>query len=112
MPFGKIKTVKKNEQNLAQAETKNFEVNIKKYTNWLDDEEMLRKISNIDFIAKEIRYHRFCRTEYQARAKEKPKGKEQEMNRKEPMETNLHIEREVYSQAFESIKEFAQVNII
>ena len=77
----------------------------------MDDEEMLRKISKIEFIAKEIRYHRFCRTEYQARAKEKPKGKE-EMNRKEPMETNLHIEREVYSQAFESIKEFAQVNII
>ena len=57
----------------------------------MDDEEMLRKISKIEFIAKEIRYHRFCRTEYQARAKEKPKGKEGEMNRKEPMETNVHI---------------------
>ena len=60
---GKIrKTVKKNEQKLVQAETKNFEVNIKKYANWLDDEEMLRKISNIVFIAKKIRYHGFCRT--------------------------------------------------
>ena len=45
--FGKVKkAVKKNEQNLVQAETKNYEVNIKRYANWLDDKEMLRKISN------------------------------------------------------------------
>ena len=34
------------------------------------------------------------------------------MNQKEPVETNWHIEREVYSQPFESIEEFVQVNII
>ena len=40
---GKIrKTVKKNEQKLLQAETKN-EVNIKKYTNWLDDQKNAAK---------------------------------------------------------------------
>ena len=54
---GKIrKTVNKNEQKLVQAESKNFEVIIKKYANWLDDEEMLQKIFSINFIAKEIRY--------------------------------------------------------
>ena len=54
---GKIrKTVNKNEQKLVQAESKNFEVTIKKYANWLDDEEMLQKIFSINFIAKEIRY--------------------------------------------------------
>ena len=30
-------------------------VNVKKYANCLNDDEMLRKLSNIDFIAKEIR---------------------------------------------------------
>ena len=66
------KTVKKNEQKLVKTETKNFEVNIKTYANWLDDEEMLRKISSIDLIPKEIRYHGFCRTEYQTRTRKTP----------------------------------------
>ena len=104
--------VKKNEQKLVQAERKNFEVNFKKCANWLDDEEIVRKISNNDFIAKEIRYNGFCRTEYQTRARKSPKGKEEEMNQEEPAETNWHKEREVYSQAFESIEKFVQVNII
>ena len=65
--------------------------------NWLDDEEKLRKISSIDFIAKGIRYHGCCRTEYQARARKTPKGKEEEINRKEPVETNWHIERRVFT---------------
>ena len=86
---GKIRqTVKKNEQKLVQAERKNFEVNFKKCANWLDDEEIVRKISNNDFIAKEIRYNGFCRTEYQTRARKSPKGKEEEMNQEEPAETN------------------------
>lgn len=34
---GKLKkTVKKNQQKLVQPETKDFEVNLKKYANWLD----------------------------------------------------------------------------
>ena len=52
---------------------------------------MLRKISKIDFIVKKIRYHGFCRTEYQTRAGKTPKGKEEEMNQKETIETNWHI---------------------
>ena len=58
---GKIrKTVKKNEPKLVQAEIKIFEVNIKKYANWWDDEEILqkyqtltllqRKLNNMDFV--------------------------------------------------------------
>ena len=55
---------------------------------------MLRKISSIDFIATEIRYHRFCRTEYQTRAKKTPNRIEEEMNQKESVETNWHRDRE------------------
>ena len=36
----------------------------------------------------------------------------EEMNQKELMEVNWHRERKVYSQAFERIKEFVQINII
>ena len=55
---------------------------------------------------------KFCRTEYQTRARKTPKGKEEEMNQKEPVETNWHIQREEDSQVFESIEEFVHVNII
>ena len=61
-----------------------MKVNIKKCVSWLDEEEMLRKISNIDFIAKEIRYHGFCKIEFQTRARKTPKGIEEEMKQKEP----------------------------
>ena len=39
-------------------------------------------------MVKEIRYHRFCMTEYQNSARNTPKGVEQEINRKEPAETS------------------------
>ena len=83
---GKIrKTVKKNEQILVQGEKKNFEVNIKKYANWLDDEEIDgAKNTNTGFIVKEIKYHGFCRTKYQTRARKTPKGIEEKINQKEP----------------------------
>ena len=61
-----------------------MKVNVKKCVSWFDEEEMLRKISNIDFIVKEIRYHGFCRIEFQARARKTPKGIEEEMKQKKP----------------------------
>ena len=45
------KTVKKNEQRFVQAERKSFEINNKKYGNWLDDEKMPRKILSLIFKA-------------------------------------------------------------
>ena len=82
--YGKLrKTVKKNVQKQYRLK-KNLKVNIKKCVSWLDEEEMLRKISNIDFIPKEIRYHGFCRIEFPARARKTPKGIEEEMKQKEP----------------------------
>ena len=45
-------------------------------------------------------------TEYQTSARKTPKGKKEEMNQKNPQKQSL------YSQAFESIEEFVQVNII
>ena len=41
---GKLKkTVKKNQQKLVQPETKDFEVNLKKYANWLDMKKCCEK---------------------------------------------------------------------
>ena len=45
-----------------------------KYANCLNDEKFLQKLSNDDFIVKEIRCYGFCMTEYQTRAKKTPKG--------------------------------------
>ena len=55
-------------QQLISVETKSFELNIKEYATVLNDQEMLTKIRNIDFVSKEVKYHGLCRYRYQNRA--------------------------------------------
>ena len=62
-----------------QAKRKSFEVNIKKYANWYGDEYMVRKISSIDYVVKEIRCHGFCKTKHKTRSRKTPKGIEEQM---------------------------------
>ena len=72
----KIRKKKKNvEQPLVNAQTKDIENSVKKYATWLNDEDMLRKVSGVDFVAKEIVYHAVCRKDYQATAEATPMGK-------------------------------------
>ena len=55
-------------QQLISVETKSFELNIKEYATVLNDQEMLTKIRNIDFVSKEVKCHGLCRYRYQNRA--------------------------------------------
>ena len=62
------KKIKGKEQKLTDVETAIFEANIRKYANWKEDNIMLAKISQIDFAAKEVKYHGWCRAKYQTEA--------------------------------------------
>ena len=62
------KNIKGKEQKLTNVETAIFEENIRKYAHWKEDNIMLAKISQIDFAAKEVKYHGWCRAKYQTEA--------------------------------------------
>jgi len=52
-------------QSLHLCETKNIELSIKHYVNEMNDVSMQTNLSNIDFVAKEVKYHNICRVAYQ-----------------------------------------------
>ena len=62
------------EQKLVKTDTDCFAHNLRKYAIWLEDEEMLATISNVDLFAKEVQYHGSCRKQYQYAAEISPKG--------------------------------------
>ena len=95
------KRVKGTEQKLVNVETKDFEENIRKYATWKNDEYMLRNISNIDFVSKEVKYHSFCRIQYQ-RESELAHGKEKQSIG----------DRSVYQKAFDLTAQFVEDRII
>lgn len=62
-------------QRLVNVETLNFEEKIKDYATLLEDNKMLARLGDIDFVAKEIVYHAICRTKYQTKAEQIKKSK-------------------------------------
>ena len=60
--------IKGKEQKLTNIETAIFEENIRKYANWKEDNIILAKISQIDFVAREVKYYRWCRAKCQTEA--------------------------------------------
>ena len=42
--------------------------NIGTYTRWLDNNELLLRLGNSDFVAKEVMYHAVCRVNYRNKA--------------------------------------------
>ena len=65
-----LQAVKKHnniKHSLISVATINFEENIHTYACWLDDNELLLRLGNSDFVAKEVMYHVVCRVNYQTR---------------------------------------------
>ena len=54
---------------MIMVSTENIEKNIKRYTEILKDEDLLRLILDENFVSKEMCYHSICRVEYQNRPK-------------------------------------------
>lgn len=65
----KRKRIKGREEALGNCETLEAERLIKVAATALQDDPMLVKIKDIDFVAKEVRYHHSCRRQYLDRAK-------------------------------------------
>ena len=108
------KKIKGKEQKLTNVETVIFEENIGKYANWKENNIILAKISQIDFAAKEVKYHRWCREKYQPEAESIFQSK----NSKKPNATSStdseiyyewHKEGEVHSEAFDALCNFIEV---
>ena len=110
---------------LVSVETLNFEENIKKYAEWLNDQNMLARITSINFVAKEVRYHAFCRKKYQSDAEATEEGRSAKKknqndqllkNGKEippsPSTRPWHKERDLHDNAFNALKVFIDEHVI
>ena len=95
----------KQKQKLIVASTTNFESNVKTYAEWLNDETMLLRIMNEDFVSKEVLYHGICRVEYQNKAKA-IKDKEANNLNMERKDSAWHLAREIHKSAFEALTLF------
>ena len=65
------KRIKGKEQGLSNAESNNFEQNIRKYIEWQDDQVLSVRLSNVTFSEKEIKYDGICRVKLQTTAEAK-----------------------------------------
>ena len=107
------KKIKGKEQKLTNIETVIFEENIRKYANWKED-NMLAKISQIDFAAKEVKYHGWCRAKYQTEAESIFQSKNSKtLNDASSTHSKIyyewHKERQVHSKAFDVLCNFIEV---
>ena len=50
---------------LMSSAFKEIENSIKKFAQWKNDDAVLTKITCVDFVSKEVRYHGPCRVKYQ-----------------------------------------------
>ena len=109
----KAKKHQGHKQKLLQVATANFESSIRQYAQWLNDQPMLTKIRNIDFVAKEVLYHGIGRVQYQKSAEsskyhcEKKSliemGPSVSSSIKITSQTDWHEARRIHNEAFEAL---------
>ena len=95
---------------MVNAETKKFEKKIKEYASIYcihKDNQMLARLGDVDFVAKEIDYHGICRGKYQTQS-------EQISKKKPAMKTpsNWHKTRSLHDEAFKSVSRVIEEEII
>ena len=95
-------------QSLVNVEIPNFENKTKEYASLLQDNKMLARIGDIDFVAKETVYHAICRTRYQTRAGQVRKSKVMQTRKT----SSWHRSRSIHEEAFQSICHLIQEEII
>ena len=102
------------EPKLTNVETTMFEENIRKYPNWNEDDIIITEISQIEFAAKEVKHHEWCRAKYQTEAESIFQSK----HSKTPTDASsthsqIHYEwhkgREVHSEAFDALWNLIEV---
>ena len=90
---------------LISAASKEIENSIKKFAQWKNDDAMLTKITCVDFVSEEFRYHGPCRVKYQ-REVEYING----FNKKEKV--YWHREPEKYTDCFNSLANHINETVI
>ena len=94
----------KRKENLSICETLESQESIKNAAVLLEDEPMMRKILNIDFVAQGVKYHMSCRSAYILKAKRKQE--------KDNIGNNSGTSPQKDSVALEKIRKYVQENVI
>ena len=109
------KRIKNVEQKLVNVETQNFEKSIKKYVQWMGDANLSARLSGVDFAAKEVKYHSYCRINYQTEAEGKHNQEKRMAGEGCIPETSAsiwHLNREIHKKAFEALCSYLQEVVI
>lgn len=97
---------KRKKYGLIQVGTVEVQNRIVSCINILDDTEMRRKIADLDFVAKEVKYHQVCRVFYDNKARKQVARK-----RKQKI-TNWKKERDAHKKCLQILKDFILSEII
>ena len=96
---------------LSSASTTDLEQNIIRYATLINDEHMLLRIRDIGFVAKEVHYHRICRTKYQTKALSILETDEKSLGIEEEHTSDWQQSRNTHSKAFEVVCDFVKRSI-
>ena len=110
--FCKQKTKSKGKtgvERLGSSAAPDAEERIKEAANILEDHEMITKIGDIDFVAKEVKYHHSCRKTYLNRAE---RTKQQSVNSEEKKDSEYHKLRLAHERAFSDIIAYIQDAVV
>lgn len=86
--------------------TKNFESNMMEYAALLNNQEMLTKTRNINFVSKVVMFHGLCRCWYQERVKNMQNNNNLKSNSVQSTSRQIYdcyLSRDVYAEAFKAI---------
>ena len=104
------KKVKGVEQKLVRVETNDFESNVRKFIDIMEDSTLLARISGIDFAAKEVKYHAYCIVRYQRQAEIRMDLVSKEQS--DIVKIKWHLQREIHQQSFEALTSYINIEVI
>ena len=95
------RTMNRKIENIGRCKTREAEHSVKEAATILQDTDLLAKIGEVDFIAKEVKYHHTCRKQYLNRAQRSTK----------PV-TEYGKSREIHASAFVTLADYVKENIV
>ena len=96
-------------ERLGSSEALDAEERIKEAACILEDHGMMTEIGDVDFVAKEVKYHHSCRKIYLNKAE---RIKQQSLNREEKKDSEYHKLRSAHDRAFADIIGYTQEAVI
>ena len=83
------------------------------YIEWKNDVALNTRLTDVNFITKEVKYHNTCRLKYQNEAEKTPAGRKS-LSKEDCnlAKCHWHIERDVHKTAQEALVSYIEENII